>query len=377
MEGQQTECPACSKQVLLRTISIVSEKTTDSSRKNDPIVEIPHATEKGVPNEFVGNESSAAVVRTVMGKLIQNIEEVIVGKTAEITLTLVAYLAEGHVLLEDVPGVAKTMLARALSRSVECGFHRIQCTPDLLPNDITGASIFNPKTSQFEVRPGPLFSQIVLVDEINRATPRSQSALLEAMAEKRVTVDSKEYDLDDPFFLIATQNPVDHEGTFPLPEAQLDRFLIRLSLGYPTAKEEADLLDRIHLEHPIDRIEPVTDSAEIIQCRNRVRGVYVDPLVRSYIVDLVRATRENTEVALGGSPRASISLYRTAQAYAAIRGYDYILPDDVKRMAPYVLPHRIIIRPESRIRGIQSEDIVEQVLQQVSVPIIGSDGGPG
>jgi MoxR-like ATPase len=305
-------------------------------------------------------------------KVIANIEKVVIGKRQEIILALVAYLCEGHILLEDVPGVAKTMLARALAASVGCSFKRVQCTPDLLPNDITGASIFNPKTTEFEFRPGPLFAQIVLADEINRTTPRTQAALLEAMAERRVTVDGETYLLEPPFLVIATQNPVDHEGTFPLPEAQLDRFLIRLSLGYPNEEEEGKMLDLLRREHPIETLEAVVSADEIITCQQAVREVYVDPKVRDYVVEIVRNTRQHDDIALGGSPRASMALYRASQALAAIRGHDFVLPDTVKRMAPPVLCHRLIVRPESRLRKVTAAQVVNEILTETSVPTLAS-----
>jgi MoxR-like ATPase len=305
-------------------------------------------------------------------KIIANIEKVVIGKRQEIVLALVAYLSEGHILLEDVPGVAKTILARALAASVGCTFKRVQCTPDLLPNDITGASIFNPKTTEFEFRPGPLFAQIVLADEINRATPRTQAALLEAMAERRVTSDGTTYRLEPPFLVIATQNPIDHEGTFPLPEAQLDRFLIRLSLGYPSAEEEGKLLDMLRQEHPIESLGAVVSAADVLAAQQAVRDVFVDPKIRDYIVEIVRATREHDDIALGGSPRASIALCRAAQALAAIRGHDFVLPDDVKRLAPAILGHRLIVRPESRLRKVRSVDVVQEVLNETSVPTLSS-----
>jgi MoxR-like ATPase len=303
-------------------------------------------------------------------KIIANVEKVIIGKRQEVVLALVGYFCEGHVLLEDVPGVAKTMLARALAKSVGCTFKRVQCTPDLLPTDITGASIFNQKTAEFEFRPGPIFAQIVLADEINRTTPRTQAALLEAMAERQVTVDGTTHLLAAPFFVIATQNPIDHEGTFPLPEAQLDRFLVRLSLGYPSQEEESTMLDRLQRGHPIDDLAAVVTVDEVLACQQAVREVYVDEKLRNYIVELVRATRDHDDVLLGGSPRASIALVRTAQALSAVRGHNFVLPDDVKRMAPAVLGHRLILRPESRLRKVTAAKVVDEILEEVAVPMI-------
>jgi MoxR-like ATPase len=309
-----------------------------------------------------------ADVASTSKKVVANIEKVIIGKRQEIVLALVAYLSEGHVLLEDVPGVAKTMLARALASSVGSSFKRVQCTPDLLPTDITGTSIFNQKTTQFEFRPGPIFSQIVLADEINRATPRTQAALLEAMAERKVSVDGTTFDLTPPFLLIATQNPVDHEGTFPLPEAQLDRFLVRLSLGYPSADEEASMLGRLQLAHPIDQIQSVVTAEEIVQCQQAVRTVRVDDKLARYIVDLIGRTRAHVDVLLGASPRASLALFRASQALAAIRGHEFVTPDDIKRLAPAVLGHRIILKPESRLRKVTTLSVVQELLDLVPVP---------
>ena len=315
-----------------------------------------------------------SAITPVAKKLTSNIEKVIIGKRQEIILSLVSFFCEGHILLEDVPGVAKTVLARSLSQSIGCSFNRAQCTPDLLPTDITGASVLNPKTTEFEFRRGPIFSNILLADEINRATPRTQSALLEAMAERRVTVDGTTYDLDPPFLVIATQNPVDHEGTFPLPEAQLDRFLVRLSLGYPTAEQEAQLLDRLRAGHPLDVLEPVVSVEDVVSCQQAIRAIEVNDKVRDYIVQLVHATREHEDVALGGSPRASIALIRTAQALAGIRGQSFVTPDEVKRMLRPVLGHRLILKAESRLRKVTYQDVLEEIVDRVPVPVM-SEGG--
>jgi MoxR-like ATPase len=316
-------------------------------------------------------------VAATANKIIANVEKVIIGKRQQVALAVVAYLCEGHVLLEDVPGVAKTMLARALAKSVGCVFKRVQCTPDLLPTDITGVSVFNQKTTEFEFRPGPIFAQILLADEINRTTPRTQSALLEAMAERRVTVDGQGYTLKPPFLVLATQNPIDHEGTFPLPEAQLDRFLIRLSLGYPSLEEEGKMLERLQHAHPIDELAPVLAANDVLACQQAVREIYVDEKLRRYLLEIIQATREHHDVALGGSPRASIALFRTAQALAALQGRNFIIPDDVKRMAPAVLAHRLILKPESRLRKVTAASVVEEILADVSVPVSRSRAAAG
>ncbi len=311
-----------------------------------------------------------ADVQGVAKKIIANVENAIVGKRQQLIMSLVAWFCEGHILLEDVPGVAKTMLARALARSVGCEFKRVQCTPDLLPSDVTGASIFNQKTTEFEFRPGPIFAQIVLADEINRTTPRTQASLLEAMAEGRVTVDGITHDLSPPFLVIATQNPVDHEGTFPLPEAQLDRFLMKFSLGYPNFDDELKMLEMLQHAHPLNSLNPVIQAAELIACQNAVREVHVDVKVRQYLMQIVHLTREHEDLALGGSPRASIALFRTAQAMAAIRGRNYVQPDDVKRIAAPVMTHRLILRPESRLRKVTAEHVVQEIIDEIAVPTL-------
>lgn len=303
-------------------------------------------------------------------KIITNVEKVIVGKRQQILLSLVSWFCEGHILLEDVPGVAKTMLARALALSVGATFKRIQCTPDLLPTDITGTSIFNQKVSEFEFRPGPIFAQLVLADEINRATPRTQAALLEAMAERRVTVDGTTHELQPPFLVLATQNPVDHEGTFPLPEAQLDRFLMRFSLGYPTMDEELKMLEMLQREHPVNQLEPVVSGAELLECQRAVREVHVDPKVRQYLMQIIHDTRQNEDLALGASPRASMALFRTSQAMAAVRGRSFVQPDDVKRVAAPVLTHRLILRPESRLRKVTAEQVLNELIAEIAVPTL-------
>jgi MoxR-like ATPase len=312
-------------------------------------------------------------VTQIAKKIISNSERVIVGKRQQLILSLACWFVEGHILLEDVPGVAKTMLARALSLSVGCNFKRIQCTPDLLPTDVTGASVFNPQTTQFEFRPGPIFAQVVLADEINRATPRTQAALLEAMGEGRVTVDGTTHELNPPFLVIATQNPIDHEGTFPLPEAQLDRFLMRIELGYPSMDEELTMLDLLKGEHPVNSLKPVVTAQEIVACQQQVQLVHVDDKVRHYILQIVHDTRQHEDILLGGSPRATIAILRTSQAMAALRGRDFVLPDDVKRVVEPVLRHRLILKPESRLRRVTTVDIINDIVSVIAVPTVAGE----
>jgi MoxR-like ATPase len=304
----------------------------------------------------------------VIERIVANVEQVIIGKRAEVELAVVALLCQGHLLIEDVPGVGKTMLAKSLARSVGCSFRRIQFTPDLLPSDVTGVSVFNQKTTDFEFREGPVFAQLVLVDEINRATPKTQSALLEAMEERQVTVDGVLHPLPRPFLVLATQNPIEYEGTFPLPEAQLDRFLMRLRLGYPSQTDEVAVLDRQQLQHPVDTLDQVVEVDELLGMQEQVKAIYVDPLVSQYIVSVVDATRHHEGVYLGASPRGSLALFRTTQALALLEGRDYVLPDDVKRLAPYALSHRVIVSPASRVKEVSSDQIIEDVLKLVPVP---------
>ncbi len=302
-----------------------------------------------------------------LSRVTQNIERAVVGKRREIQYVLVALLCQGHVLIEDVPGVGKTTLVRSLARSLGCDFRRIQFTPDLLPSDVTGVSVYNQKTGEFEFRPGPIMSQIVLADEINRTSPKTQSALLECMEEGQLTVDGVTRRLPRPFLVLATQNPIEYEGTFPLPEAQLDRFLIKLRLGYPSLREEMTVVERSR-RPPLEELGQVLTADEVLHLQQVVKDVHVDESVLEYIVRLVQATREHPDVYLGASPRGSIALYRTSQAIALTRGRNYVTPDDVKEMAPLVLAHRIILRPEAQLRGGGAEALVEDLLAQVPVP---------
>jgi MoxR-like ATPase len=309
------------------------------------------------------------MIRDTAQRVIENVGQVIVGKGEVVELVLVALLCEGHVLIEDVPGIGKTTLAKAAARSLGCTFKRIQFTPDLLPSDVTGITFFNQKRQEFEYRPGPIMAQIILADEINRATPRTQSALLEAMQEQQVTVDVETKPLPRPFLVLATQNPIELEGTFPLPEAQVDRFLLRLKLGYPTVDEENRILLRFEQHDPLEDLQPVISSDELLAMQEESRRVRVEESVREYIVRICRATRGHPAVELGASPRGTLFLYKTSQALAALRGRDYVIPDDVKHLAPYVLTHRLIISPQTRLRGRTGEEIVREVVASVAVPV--------
>ena len=300
--------------------------------------------------------------------LVENIEKVIIGKPSAIEMAIVSLLCEGHALIEDVPGVGKTMLARSVAKSIGCSFRLIQFTPDLLPSDIPGVSIYNQKAEAFEYKEGPIISQIVLADEINRATPKTQSALLEAMDERQVTVEGVTHELPRPFTVMATQNPIEYEGTFPLPEAQLDRFLITINLGYPSVEQELSIINNQETVHPIESLGQVLSSDDILSIQEAVKTVYVDDLIREYIVGLVAKSRNHAEAALGASPRGSLALFRGTQALALIRGRDFVLPDDVKELAVPMLSHRIIVSPAGRMRGVQSTDIVEELIEQVAVP---------
>jgi MoxR-like ATPase len=307
-------------------------------------------------------------VQLLAERVVENVEKVIFGKHEVVQLTLTALLSDGHLLIEDVPGVGKTMLARSLATSIGGRFQRIQFTPDMLPSDVTGVSIYNQKTLEFEFRPGPIMAQIVLTDEINRATPKTQSALLEAMEERQITVDGVTHFLDRPFLVMATQNPIEYEGTFPLPEAQLDRFLMRISLGYPDAEQEIDILDAQQYHHPIEDLDQVIDVEELLWAQGQIRDMYIDPLIKEYIVNLVNATRRHPDIYLGASPRGSLALYRTCQARAVIQGRDYVIPDDVKALAEVTLAHRLIVSPSARIKDVDPRGIVAEILDTLPVP---------
>ncbi len=311
---------------------------------------------------------AAETVKEITERIANSVGRVILGKNNEIRLTILGMLCRGHILLEDIPGVGKTMMAKSLARAVGCTFNRIQFTPDMLPSDITGVSIFNPKTREFEFRPGPIMAQIVLADEINRATPKTQSALLEAMEEGQMTVDGVTYRLSNPFLIMATQNPIEYEGTFPLPEAQLDRFLIRIQMGYPQPQDELNILASQQYQHPIQNLQQVVTLKELLAVQQLIKDVYVAKEVQQYIINLITASRRHSDVYLGSSPRGSLALFRTAQARAAMSGRDFAIPDDVKALAEVTLAHRIIVGPAARLKNITSRAIVQDILHSTPVP---------
>ena len=307
-------------------------------------------------------------VQAVAQKIVDNVEQVIVGKHEAVQSTVIALLCEGHLLIEDVPGTGKTMLAKSVAKSLGCKFRRIQFTPDMLPSDVTGISVFNQKTREFEFRPGPVMAQIVLTDEINRATPKTQSALLEAMEERQLTVDGVTYPLERPFLVLATQNPIEYEGTFPLPEAQLDRFMLRIHLGYPNTQDEITMLDSQQFAHPVTRIEQVVPTEELMAAQEQIKSVHISDLIKEYIVSLVSVTRKHSDVYLGASPRGSLALYKTGQARAAILGRDYVIPDDIKALAIETLAHRLIISPSARIKNVDPRAVIQEILDSTPVP---------
>jgi len=307
-------------------------------------------------------------VQDIAKRITDNVEKVIIGKSWAVELAVTALLSQGHILIKDTPGVGKTMLAKSLAQSIDCVFRRIQLTPDMLPSDITGVSVFNQQSGEFVFRPGPILGQIVLADEINRATPKTQSALLEALAERQVTVDGITYSIARPFMLIATENPIEHEGVFPLPEAQLDRFMMRIQLGYPSFDDEISVVDSQRMQHPIDSLGVVASADEVREAQEVVKGIFVHEQVQRYIVSLVYATRKHDDVILGASPRASLDLFRSSQALALLRSRDYVVPDDVKELAAVVMGHRVIVAPAVRMKGGDGHQIVEDVVEHVAVP---------
>lgn len=321
------------------------------------------------PHQTRRNETaSLRIVAELTERIAQSVGQVIIGKRNEIRLAVLGLLCKGHILIEDIPGVGKTMMARSLSKAIGCSFSRIQFTPDMLPSDVTGVSIYNQRSNEFEFRPGPIMAQIVLADEINRATPKTQSALLEAMEEKQVTVDGVTYPMDNPFMILATQNPIEYEGTFPLPEAQLDRFIMRIQMGYPTPAEELTVLTSQQYQHPIGNLQQIVSLEELLTAQEAIKQVYVAEEIKQYIISLVTASRVHSDVYLGSSPRGSISLFRTSQARAAMAGRDYVIPDDVKALAEVTLAHRIIVGPSARIKDISSRTIVQDILATTPVP---------
>jgi MoxR-like ATPase len=325
----------------------------------------PHPTRR---TANANSNSSLGLVSEVTERVAQSVGQVIIGKRNEVRLAILGLLCKGHILIEDIPGVGKTMMARSLSKAIGCSFSRIQFTPDMLPSDVTGVSIYNQRTNEFEFRPGPIMAQIVLADEINRATPKTQSALLEAMEEKQLTIDGVSYPMDNPFMILATQNPIEYEGTFPLPEAQLDRFLMRIQLGYPTPAEEMTILSAQQYQHPIGNVQQVISLEDMLGAQEAIKQVYVAEEVKQYIINLVTASRVHSDVYLGSSPRGSLALFRAAQARAAMAGREYVVPDDVKALAEVTLAHRIIVGPSARIKDVSSRTIVQDILATTAVP---------
>jgi MoxR-like ATPase len=319
-------------------------------------------------SKYSEEEIAMQKAQEIAEKVIANVEKVIVGKHGEVQLTLLGLLCRGHLLIEDVPGVGKTMLAKSIAKSIGCTFRRIQFTPDMLPSDVTGVSVFNQKTREFEFRPGPVMAQIVLTDEINRATPKTQSALLECMEERQVTVDGTTYPMARPFLVLATQNPIEYEGTFPLPEAQLDRFMMRISLGYPDPENEITMMDAQQYVHPVEEIGQVVSVEELLEAQETIKDIYIDDSVKEYIVAMVGETRKHPDVYLGASPRGSLALYKTSQARAALLGRDYVIPDDIKALAQATLAHRLIISPSARIKNVDPRAVVEEITSSVPVP---------
>ncbi|MBC6935698.1 MAG: MoxR family ATPase [Chloroflexi bacterium] len=329
--------------------------------------EYPQDTRQ-TPRVSSNQQHPTALAQNVAERIVQSINQVIIGKRNEVRLTVLGLLSQGHILIEDIPGVGKTMLAKAIARTIGCTFSRIQFTPDMLPSDITGVSLFNQKTREFEFRAGPIMAQIVLADEINRATPKTQAALLEAMEERQITVDGVTYAMEEPFIILATQNPIEYEGTFPLPEAQLDRFMMRIQLGYPSPAEELTVLSAQQYDHPINNIRQAVSVQELMAAQQAIRQVYVADEIKQYIINLANASRQHPDVYLGSSPRGSLALFRTSQARAAMAGRDYVIPDDVKALAEATLSHRIIVGPAARIKDITARTIVQDVLASTPIP---------